>query len=84
MAYRYRTGVTDRTTKNLLIGPGAIFKGFVSPSQFGELIGATSGGNTIRLETEWHVAAIDGVLGALKGARWLTAATAQLERTLSK
>lgn len=82
MAYRYRTGVTDRTTKNLLIGPGAIFKGFVSPAQFGELIGATSGGNTIRLETEWHVAAIDGVLGALKGARWLTAATAQLETNL--
>lgn len=82
MAYKYRSGVSDKTTKNLLIGPGAIFKGFQSPTQFGTLLGATSGGNTIKLETEWHVAAIDGVLGPLKGGRWLTSANAQLETNL--
>lgn len=80
--YQYRSGVTERTTKNLMIGPGAIYRGFVGPDNFGDLIGATSGGNTVNLETEWHVAAIDGTLGPLKGARWLTAATAKLQSSL--
>jgi hypothetical protein len=82
MAYKYRSGVRAETTRNLLIGPGAIFKGFVDPANFGSLLGATSGGNTVRLETEWHVAEIDGTLGPLKGGRWLTAANAQLETNL--
>lgn len=82
MAYKYRSGVNADTTRNLMIGPGAVFKGFESPEQFGELLGATKGGNTIKLETEWHVAEIDGVLGPLMGGRWLTAATAQLESNL--
>ena len=82
MAYKYRSGVSADTTKRLLIGPGAIFKGFQSPSEFGELLGATSGGNSIRLETEYHVAEIDGTLGPLKGGRWLTAASARLETNL--
>lgn len=82
MAYKYRSGVSADTTRNLMIGPGAIFKGFKSPADFGLLLGATKGGNTIKLETEWHVAEIDGVLGPLMGGRWLTSANAQLESNL--
>lgn len=82
MGYKYRSGVSENTTKNLLIGPGAIFKGFKSPDEFGKLLGATKGGNTIKLDTEWHVAEIDGVLGPLMGGRWLTSANAQLESNL--
>lgn len=82
MAYKYRSGVNANTTKNLMIGPGAIFKGFKSPADVGDLLGATKGGNTIKLETEWHVAEIDGTLGPLMGGRWLTSANAQLESNL--
>lgn len=82
MAYKFRSGVRNETTRNLMIGPGAIFKGFKSPEEFGELLGATSGGNTIHLETEYHVAEIDGALGPLKGGRWLIEAVAKLETNL--
>lgn len=82
MAYKYRSGVNANTTRNLMIGPGAIFRGFVDPQNFGTLLGATSGGNTINMETEWHVPEIDGTLGPLKGGRWLTAANATLESNL--
>ena len=82
MGYKYRSGVNANTTKNLMIGPGAVFKGFSDPNSFGTLLGATSGGNTINLETEWHVPEIDGTIGPLKGGRWLTAANATLEANL--
>lgn len=82
MGYKYRSGVNANTTRNLMIGPGAIFRGFVDPNNFGTLLGATSGGNTINMETEWHVPEIDGVLGPLKGGRWLTSASATLETNL--
>lgn len=89
MAYKYRSGLRPGTSKNLMIGPGALFTGFDLDSfdptdinSFGTLVGATSGGNTVKLETEYHVAEIDGTLGPVEGAEWLTKAVAQISTNL--
>lgn len=87
--YKYRNGVSKQTPHNLMIGPGAIYTGFdmkdfdpSDPSTFGRLMGATSGGNTVKLETERFAPPIDGTLGKVKGTSWLIEAVATLETNL--
>lgn len=89
MGYKYRSGLRPGTSKNLMIGPGALFTGFdldnfdpTDINSFGTLVGATSGGNTVKLETEYHTAEIDGTLGPVEGAEWLTKAVAQISTNL--
>lgn len=89
MGYKYRSGLRPGTSKNLMIGPGALFTGFdlntfdpTDINSFGTLVGATSGGNTVKLETEYHTAQIDGTLGPVEGAEWLVKAVAQISTNL--
>ncbi len=64
-----RHGITEKTVDELIIGPGALYKNFISPSSPGTLLGATIGGNTFRVTTEWYVPEFDGALGPIKGTR---------------
>lgn len=82
MTLRMRSGVRPGTHKNLFIGPGAIYLGFKSPTEMGTLLGATKGGNKISIKQEWHDSEIDGALGPVKGARWLTGEEVELETSL--
>lgn len=66
-----RHGITATTVEEFLVGPGAAYKNFVSPASPGTLLGATIGGNTVRIEREWYTPELDGALGPLKGARRL-------------
>lgn len=77
-----RSGVTTQTMNNILIGPGALYKGFVNPSTPGTLIGATSGGNTVRITREYYNPEIDGLLGPLKGAGRVVKESAEIEANL--
>jgi hypothetical protein len=55
----------------MLLGPGAIYKGFINPSSPGTLIGATLGGSTITIERQYYTPEIDGMLGPLEGTERL-------------
>lgn len=89
MSYQYRSGLRPGSSKNLVIGPGAIYKNFdltnfnvADESSWGELLGATKGGNTVRMTLGYHTAEIDGTLGPIEGAEWLIEAVAQIETNL--
>lgn len=82
MTMKMRSGVRPGTHKNLLIGPGAVYKGFKSPTDLGTLLGATKGGNKISINQEWHNAEIDGTLGPVEKARWLIGEECEAEVNL--
>lgn len=84
MAYQMLTGITKDTPKNLAIGPGMVMIDFSSPDpgKWGTSLGATKGGNKFNLETEWHVAEPDGLLGPVLGMRWLTKMVPSIEVNL--
>lgn len=77
-----KNGITASTVNNLLIGPGALYKNFVNPATPGTLIGATTGGNTARINREYYTPEIDGVLGPLKGSVRLVKEVPEIEATL--
>ncbi len=79
---KMRSGIRPGSHKSLFIGPGAVYKGFVSPDELGTLLGATKGGNKINIAQEWHNAEIDGTLGPIQGARWLIGEEVSLETNL--
>lgn len=66
-----RNGVTSTTFENLVIGPGVVYKGFISPASPGTIVGATSGGNNVRITRQYFAPEIDGVLGPVKGSQRL-------------
>ncbi|WP_338749786.1 chitobiase/beta-hexosaminidase C-terminal domain-containing protein [Bacillus sp. FJAT-52991] len=89
MSYKYRSGLRKGSSKNLMIGPGALFKNFDLANfdhnditTFGELLGATKGGNEVEMELEYHTVEVDGALGAVQGMEWLTAANARIKTNL--
>jgi hypothetical protein len=82
MTIKMRSGIHTGTAKSLFIGPGAIYKGFVSPTELGTLLGATKGGNKVSIKQEWHNSEIDGALGPIEGARWLVGEEVEFETTL--
>lgn len=89
MSYQMMNGTNADSPGNLLIGPGIVTKGFnlakYNPddrSTWGEMLGATKGGNTANLDIEWHDVEVDGALGKVKGMRWLTKAEAKLTTNL--
>ncbi|WLR50032.1 chitobiase/beta-hexosaminidase C-terminal domain-containing protein [Bacillus tianshenii] len=89
MSYKYRSGLRSGSTKRLMIGPGALYKNFDlsafkvnDESTWGELLGATKGGNEVNMDIEYHVAEIDGTLGPVEGAEWLIKAVAKVSTNL--
>jgi len=71
-------GVTENTYKRFVIDSGAVYKGYVNESNRGDLIGATRGGNTFTIETEYKDMTVDGAKGMVKGGRRITRVTATL------
>ncbi|OLN21708.1 hypothetical protein BTO30_13475 [Domibacillus antri] len=85
MGYKYQTGLKPGSTKNFMIGPGAMYRNFDLANLangFGERVGATKGGCTVSVDTEYHVVEIDGTLGEVQGAAWLVSAAAKLGVTM--
>ena len=74
-----KNGVTNTTAKGFVIGPGMVYKDFISPASPGTLIGATAGGNTARMTTEYFSPQIDGVAGPLMEATRIVGAKGEIE-----
>lgn len=88
MAYEMLNGARKGSSKNLMIGPGVMTRNFDiskfvpnDKTTWGDLIGATKGGHTINVNTEWHAVEVDGALGTVNGYEWLTSADASLQVT---
>lgn len=79
-----RNGITDTTDEKLLVGPGALYKNFVSWSDKGTLIGATKGGNSFDLGIEWHDAELDGQMGPTKGLKRIASIEPTLDVNLAE
>lgn len=89
MAYEMLNGARPGSSRNLVIGPGLITRGFnpitfdpKDRSTWGEYIGATKGGNEISVETEWHSVEVDGALGTIENMEWLVKANAKLSTNI--
>lgn len=86
--YQMLNGARAGSSRNLMIGPGVMTRNFnintfnpKDKSTWGELIGATKGGHTISVNTEWHAVEADGALGTVDGYEWLVGADASLKVT---
>ncbi len=89
MAYQMLNGLRKGSSKSLMIGPGILTKHFnlqtydpTDAKTWGEMLGASKGGNQFQSDIEWHNVEVDGALGKVKGMRWLVKAEAKLSTTL--
>ena len=71
-------GITEATYDRLVIDSGQVRLNYTDESDNGTLLGATRGGNTFTLETEYKDMAVDGAKGPVKGGRRITKVTAKL------
>lgn len=71
-------GITDGTYERFVIDSGEVRMGYVNESDRGTLLGATRGGSTFTIETEYKDMAVDGAKGPVKGGRRITKVTAKL------
>ena len=65
-------GLNSKTPENLLLGPGAVYKGFIVGTDTVEiasekLLGATKGGSNFKAVPSIRQPEIDGLRGAVKG-----------------
>ncbi|EHI69779.1 hypothetical protein ACVRY7_07835 [Streptococcus ictaluri] len=78
-----RTGYTKNTPKSYLINAGAVYKNLAwnqEASQWeGELLGATSDGNKLKIEQNYRTIEIDGVFVAAVGQKVLESQSATIE-----
>jgi hypothetical protein len=71
-------GVTANTFKRFVIDAGEVRQNFTSVASPGTLLGATRGGSTFTVETEYKEMAVDGAKGPVKGGRRIAKVTARL------
>lgn len=66
-----KSGITDSTPKNLLLGAGTVYKNLIydatEKAWKGEIIGATSGGNKLTIKSEIVNIEVDGASVKVKG-----------------
>lgn len=76
-------GVTTNTPENILLGAGTIHKNLTWDSQSnawkGDIIGATSGGNSVEIKGEIKDIELDGALVKVKGLAVMQGGTATME-----
>lgn len=72
-------GITSNSYRRFVIDSGEVRLGYVDPNTPGTLIGATRGGSTFSIETEYRVMDVDGAKGPVKGGRRITRVTAKME-----
>lgn len=61
--------ITADLPKNLIFDAGVLYKNFKSPSEPGEVLGATRGGSEFNLNAEIREIEADGVPGPVKGLK---------------
>lgn len=69
-------GITGTTYKNFAIDSGAVYVDYGEGGQ--ALLGATRGGNTFVLETEWREMPVDGARGPVLGSQRIVGVVAKL------
>lgn len=78
-----RTGYTKNTPKSYLINAGAVYKNLTwnqEKKQWeGELLGATSDGNKLKIEQKYRTIEVDGVFVPAVGQKVLESQSASLE-----
>ncbi|MFU1594044.1 hypothetical protein [Streptococcus dysgalactiae] len=78
-----RTGYTKNTPKSYLINAGAVYKNLAwnqEQTQWeGELLGATSDGNKLKIEQKYRTIEVDGVFVPAVGQKVLESQSASLE-----
>jgi hypothetical protein len=80
MMARSTVGLTDTSTKDIVIDAGAIY---LNLGETGEkLLGATQGGSTFSIEQDVKVIEIDGTRGNTRGARRIITSNAGLKTSL--
>ena len=77
MSLKYHA-ITADTPKQIVFDAGVVYRNFVSPSEPGELIGATRGGSEFNLTLEQREIEADGVPGPLKGFKRIVRVEATL------
>lgn len=80
------SGITEKTTKNIILGAGTLHKGLALTDgkwNFEEsLIGATSGGTKISILPEFKTIEVDGALVKVKGLDVKIGETAKIETNM--
>lgn len=74
-------GITEDTYERFLIDSGEVRMGFVSVASPGTLLGATRGGSTFTVETEYRDMPVDGAKGMVQGGRRITKVGVKLSST---
>jgi hypothetical protein len=69
-------GILTDTYERIVIDSGAVYKNYGETGQI--LLGATRGGNSFVIETEYRIMEVDGARGPVKGGRRITNVTAKL------
>jgi hypothetical protein len=71
-----RHGIVSDTYDRIVVDSGAVYKNYDETGEM--LLGATRGGNTFTIETEYKVMEVDGARGPVKGGRRITNVTARI------
>lgn len=84
MGVNGKHGVGAATPENILLGAGTIHKGLTvgadgKITEYGEIIGATSGGNSVEIKGEIVNIELDGALVKVKGLAVMQGGTAVME-----
>lgn len=84
MGVNGKHGVSATTPENILLGAGTIHRGLTvgtdgKISEYGEIIGATSGGNSVEIKGEIVNIELDGALVKVKGLAVMQGGTAVME-----
>jgi len=69
-------GVTVESYRRMVIDAGAVYKNYGETGEL--LLGATRGGNTFTIETEYREMPVDGAKGPVKGSRRITRVNAKI------
>lgn len=71
-------GITDETYERFVIDSGEVRMGYTDTTDQGTLLGATRGGSTFTIETEYKDMPVDGAKGPVKGGRRITKVNVKL------
>lgn len=73
-----KTGITTNTPNRYIVDAGEVRLNYVDGNDPGDLLGATLGGNTFTIESEYRDPRPDGARGKVKGLRTLNDVSIQL------
>lgn len=65
-------GITEDTYERFVVDAGQVRMGFVDVDNPGTLLGATRGGSSFTVETEYKEMSVDGAKGPVQGGRRIT------------